>query len=275
MISLFLTLLSAQSTPSPAPQDSVVEQRQDADRHLLICRTRASEFKGFPQEELAVWDVCLKEANTRKLSLAIPLIQGERALVVLKESKPGLAESDPIAYARAVLTIEASSSDLQLPLPDLSQAWLLLVSNPSSRQNLEAVRTVTVRVDELKVDDAALVEELLRRHIGDMGFKVSLPDQADAANASIYFTVSGNQSASIRRTSRMNFHEVTLNMTTGPIEYTALNRERSPLSAQGFSTPTSPDQAFRDAADAAAKALAQAFLRQVVGELFSPEQAPL
>jgi hypothetical protein len=104
---------------------------------------------------------------------------------------------------------------------------------------------------------------------------VSLPDQAAAANSSIHFIVSGGQSVSVRRTSRMNFHEVTLNMTSGPIQYTALKRVGSPLSAQGFSTPTSPDQAFRDAADAAAKALAQAFLRQVVGELFSPGQAPL
>ena len=274
MIPLLLTLLSAQ--PAPASQATErMEQRQVADRQLLICRTRAAEVKGFPEEELAVWDVCLREAQTRKLTLAIPTIQGERALVELAQRSPELAKSDPVAHARAVLAIEASGPEIQLPIPVLREAWLLLVSDPSSRQNLNAVRTVTVRVDEMKVDDAALVEELVRRHIGDMGFKVALPDEAAAANSSIHLMVSGTQSASIRRTSRMDFHEVTLNVSSGPVQYSTLKREGSPLSAQGFSTPTLPEQAFREAADAAAEGLAQAFLRQVVGELFSKGQDPL
>lgn len=277
MIPLLLTLLSAQPAPAdPAPQAAqVMEQRQVADRQLLICRTRAAEVKGFPDEELGVWDVCLREAQTRKLVLAIPLIQGERALVELAQRSPGLEKSDPVAHARAVLAIEASGPQVQLPIPVLREAWLLLVSDPSSRQNLAAVRTVTVRVDDLQVDDAAMVEELVRRHIGDMGFKVALPDEAAAANSSIHFMVSGSQSASIRRTSRMNFHEVTLNVSSGPIQYSTLKREGSPLSAQGFSTPTLQDQAFREAAEAAAEGLAHAFLRQVVGELFSKGQDPL
>ncbi|MFT5586998.1 MAG: hypothetical protein ACI9VR_004603 [Cognaticolwellia sp.] len=279
MIPLLLTLLSVQPTPAPTPQAtppiSVLEQRQVADRQLLICRTRAAEFKGFPEEELSVWDVCLREAKTRELTLAIPLIQGERALVELEQKSPGLAQRDPITHARAVLAIEASSPDVLLPISDLRVAWLLLISDPSSRQNLDAVRTVTVRVEDLQVDDADMVEELLRRHIGDMGFKVALPDDASAANSSIHFMVSGNQSASIRRTSRMDFHEITLNVSSGPIQYTSLKRQGSPLSAQGFSSPTLPDQAFREAADAASEGLAQAFLRQVVGELFSPGQDPL
>ena len=56
MIPLLLSLLAAQSEPGPAPAASkVLEQRQVADRQLLICRTRAAEVKGFPEEELGDW----------------------------------------------------------------------------------------------------------------------------------------------------------------------------------------------------------------------------
>lgn len=271
MIALLLTLLSAQ----PVPETGATTQRQDAERQLLICQTRAAEVKGFPEEELAVWDVCFQEASERKISLALPLIKGHRALVELEQRNPGLAKSDPVAHARAVLAVEASGSDVQIPIQVLREAWLRLVSDPTARQNLESVRTVTVRVEDLKVDDPAMVEELVRRHIGDMGFKVALPDEAAAAGSSIHFMVSGTQTAAIRRTSRMNFHEVTLSVSSGPVQYSTLKREGSPLTAQGTSSPTLADQAFREAAEAAAEGLAQAFLRQVVGELFSKGQDPL
>ncbi len=277
MIPLLLTLLSAPTaTQVPASSsDTTAEQRQAADRQLLICRTRAAEVKGFHDEELAVWDLCLKEATERKLVLAVPLIKGERALVGLDKRSPGLSTSDPVEHARSVLAIEASASDVQVPIGVLREAWLRLISDSTSRQNLDAVRTVTVRVDALQVDDAAMVEELVRRHIGDMGFKVALPDEAAAEMSSIHLMISGSQSATTRRTSRMTFHEVTLNVSSGTVQYASLKREGSPLSAHGTSSPTLEDQAFREAAEAAAEGLAQAFLRQVVGELFSPGQDPL
>lgn len=264
-----ITWWMAISASALAASESTQEQAR-VERTLLTCRTRAQELLDEPQALLASWDHCAEEAKDRGVEAAIPLILGERTLVELRLAHPELKAQDPLAWSLLVLKTQAARPEATLPFEAVKESWLKQVSDPSTRQNLDRVRTVTVRpASEDSDPQAQAVYDLVRRHIGDLGFKVSLPDEASAADSAIHLNLGIQSDSSVRKTSRMTFHEVEIQLQCSAPRYVRLDAEGAPLKVSGHSTPTLKDQAWREAADQAAAKLAEALLRQVVQTLYA------
>ncbi len=275
MISLLLSVSLAADT---AKMRTDMARLDPAEVFVMTCRTAADEAGQDWTRVIDVWWTCDAEARRRELGEAQPLIRGEIAMAEVERDFGHLRTEAPVDFARIVLAVSAQRREVQLPYDAVEAAWLRVMADNEARLNLEDVRSVTVRMlpnNSGTAEQRDMLAALLRREIGDLGFKISPEDQAEAADAAIMvFAEPGFREAQEGDASRGRLSGWEVELKTQPIRYKTREVKGPPLRVTERADYREADDAVSVAMEACAASFAQALLLQVVREVYTDYALP-
>lgn len=244
--------------------------------YVMTCATAAEDAADDHQKVIDLWVACDAEAKRRELDGARPYIRGQIAMAEIARDYRDV--EDPLEYARIVLAVAAQRRDASLPFDDVLAAWLKVVNSPQARMNVEDVRSVTVRwlpSASGTPDELVALDELVRKHIADLGFKIRPGDDAESADSAVMiFIEPAFRIAQEGDPSRGKLHATEVELRSQPIRYKARDTQGAPLRVTERADYRDEDEAVRTATDAAARALAEQLLVQVVREVYTDYELP-
>lgn len=274
-----IPLLIATSMAADTSKMRTDMARLDANEvYVMTCLTAADEAGEDWAKVIDIWWTCDAEARRRELDGALPLIRGQIAMAEVERDYGHLRTEAPVDFARIVLAVSAQRREVKLPFESVLGAWHRVMADNEARLNLEDVRTVTVRMlpnDSGTAEQRERLSALIRKEIGDMGFKISPEDQADAADAAIMvFMEPGFREAQEGDPSRGRLSGWEVEIKTQPIRYKAREVKGPPLRVTERADYRDSDEAAGVAMEAAAAAFAEALLLQVVREVYTDYALP-
>ncbi len=275
MISLLLAVSLAADT---SKMRTDMARLDPAEVYVMTCRTAADEADSDWDRVIDVWWTCDAEARRRELTEALPQIRGEIALAEVERDFGHLRAEAPLDFARIVLAVSAQRREVQLPFSAVLAAWHRVVSDNEARLNLDDVRTVTVRMlpnDSGTAEQREKLAGLLRREVGDLGFKISPEDQAEAADAAIMvFLEPTFREVQEGDASRGHLSGWEVEIKTQPIRYKVRDVKGAPLRVRERADYREAEDAVSVAMEASAAAFAEALLLQVVREVYKDYALP-
>ena len=246
--------------------------------YVMTCATAVEQAGEDHQKVIDLWLACDTEAKRRELDGARPYIRGQIAMAEVARDYGAVADEDPLEYARIVLAISAQRRDAALPFEDVHAAWLKVVRDNQARMNVEDVRTVTVRWLPSATgtpEELATLDELVRKHIADMGFKIRPGDDADSADSAVMVFVEPTfRVAQEGDPARGKLHGSEVELKSQPVRYKDRDDKGSPLRVTERADYRDESEAVRTATDAAAQAFAEQLLVQVVREVYTDYELP-
>ncbi|MCP4804712.1 MAG: hypothetical protein GY913_00900 [Proteobacteria bacterium] len=247
--------------------------------YVMTCATAVEDAGSDHQKVIDLWVACDTEAVRRELDGARPFIRGQIAMSEIARDYSRLAAEDPLEYARVVLAVSAQRRDAALPFDDVQAAWLRVMQDSEARMNVEDVRSVTIRWLPAATGtepQRAILDELVRKHIADMGFKIRPGDDADSAEAAVMIFVEPVfRVAQEGDPSRGKLHGSEVELKSQPVRYRDRDAKGAPLRVTERADYRDKDEAIRTATDAAARAFAEQLLVQVVREVYTDYELPV
>ena len=249
-----------------------------AEVYVMTCLTAADEAGQDWDRVIDVWWTCDAEARRRELDQALPHIRGQIAMAEVERDHGHLRTEAPVDFARVVLAVSAQRREVRLPFDEVLAAWHRVMADNEARLNLEDVRTITVRMlpnDSGTPEQRDHLAALIRKEVGDMGFKISPEDQADAAEASIMIFMEPRfREAQEGDPSRGRLSSWEVEIKTQPVRYKAREVKGPPLRVTESADYRDAEDAVGTAMEAAAASFAQALLLQVVREVYTDYALP-
>lgn len=270
-----LPLLLGVALAGPLSQLPEQELRFRTCEQLALEQTSA----GNPGGAVDVWVSCGEELHKAGFYDRDAAVEGRLTLAKLDRDYAGLAERDPMAYARVLLITVAQHPNAEFPYTRVSSAWLSVINDPSVRQNLGNVRTVELRWDEKTPLDAATksqLDALVRRYLGDAGFKVEPANSTAAAKAGITLRLGASVSAQapVSYQGQTLLQVYSAEIHSDPVRFREINVTGPQLSATERADDPVTVKAHDAALDAAARSFASRMLIAVVTQVYKHEELP-
>lgn len=240
---------------------------------LAMEQTAAGNLSG----AVEVWSSCGEELRKAGFHDRDAAIEGRITLAKLDRDYAGLKARDPMAYAHAVLVTVARHPSAEFPHEAVAAAWLLVINDPSIRQNLGNVRTVELRWDEKSPSDAKdLLDTYIRRYLGDAGFKVEPSNSTAATKAGLSLRIGASVAAQAPVTYQ---GQTLLQVYAAEIHCDSVRFRELNASSPAFAAMAKADDPMatkaRDAAlEQAAEAFASELLIAVVTQVYKKEELP-
>lgn len=274
MISLLLSL-----TVTASAGTTTLSQLDPQALLFHTCELNAQEHEQYGDwtAALAAWESCLKDARRQELGDVQPRIDGRIILARMKLLYGDMQSSDPLGYSKVVLATVAQHPSAEFPVEVVRKAWLRLLQDNEHRHN-SPIRSVTVRWMDSEggtPEQLAQLDKLLRRHIGDMGFKLPAADSADAGKVDVMLWLQ----AELRAGGEQEYDEGILFeefvMVTGQApKFRNRDARGARIEERESVTAGSRGEARAQAIEAAAASVAEDLLLQVVRQLYTDYSLP-
>jgi len=265
---------------TPATAGSLMGTLSPEEHHQKICEAAAElEWeKPAPEAAVQVWHDCIQEADHRGYDDLGPYLRGRLILSQARRDYGRREASDPLLYSRIVLATAAQNPDALFSDELINKHWHRLLADKETRQNMTSVRTVTLRwlnKSELDPDVYSMLEQNVRRFVGDMGFKVSLPQTAQAGDAAIIVMLEGG----IARgepviEGPLTFHVVEATLESMPVKFKQRNTRGAPVKASHAAQAIRPEEAHAEVLETVSRKFAHQFQHRVVTEVFRNFEIP-
>ncbi len=273
-----LAVLWALSLPTVA--GPLMDALSPEEHHLRYCEAAAEmEWeKNAPEAAIQVWHDCFQEAEHRGYKALSPILRGNLIVAQTRRDYGRREAADPLLYSRIVLATVAQNTDATFPVDLVDKHWHRLMTDPATRQNMSSVQTVTLRwLNKSEIDPVTygLLEQNLRRHVGDMGFKVSLPDTAQAGEAKIMVMLEGGiHTGEPVVEGTLTYTAVDSTLESMPVKFKERRTRGAPVKATYQARSIRPEEAHAEVLENVTLLFALQFQHRVVTEVFRNYEIP-
>jgi hypothetical protein len=276
-----LVLFAAMATLAcPVQAGGLFATLSPEEHHLRFCEAAAElEWeKGAAGAAVQVWHDCIQEAEHRGYAALGPVLRGRLILAQTTRDYGRLEPSNPLLYAQVLLATVAQNTDASFPDELIDAHWHRLLADGDTRQNLASVRTVTLRwlnKNELAPETYELLEQHVRRFVGDRGFKVSLPDTAKAGEASIIVMLEGQiRTGDPIIEGPLTFQVIEGSLESMPVKFKKRNARGAPVKVYHQAQAIHQEVAHAEVLETVSKSFSHQFQYRVVTEVFRNFQIP-